>query len=153
MSERFAICQDRLPVILRSAPKFCAAAGFLDQRWFAATSQRGDAANDPPEPPKNCRKWQKEAIMTQDKHQAIIDDLTDQIFELRTENDRLKAENRRLGGTACQGKAIQERACINCGRRLPDGPEYFPGYLEPMGDNSAEEARRYHCIYCHAEIS
>ena len=37
--------------------------------------------------------------MVNQKHQAIIDDLSDEIFDLRQENDRLKAENARLGGT------------------------------------------------------
>lgn len=89
--------------------------------------------------------------MAQEKHQAVIDELMDQILELRTENDRLKAENRRLGGTTGSGKAIQERTCVNCGRRMPDGPAYFPGYLEPLAANSAGEATRQHCVYCRGD--
>lgn len=71
--------------------------------------------------------------------QAFIDELIDEIIYLRAENDRLKAENSRLGGKRGIGTAIQERTCIHCHRRMPDGPAFFPGYLEaPCADYFAE---------------
>ena len=35
--------------------------------------------------------------MAQQKQQAFIDELMNEIVDLREENDRLKAENRRIG--------------------------------------------------------
>jgi hypothetical protein len=89
--------------------------------------------------------------MTQQKYQAIIDELTDEIVELREENERLKAENSRLGGTRGIGAAIQQRTCPNCRKRLPDGPAYFPGYFEEPSTDLASEAWRHACIYCRGE--
>jgi hypothetical protein len=67
--------------------------------------------------------------------------------ELKRENEHLKADNKRLGG-ANAGPGLQMRKCVNCSRDLPDGPSFYPGYLMPIGKNSAAEARRHHCVYC-----
>lgn len=89
--------------------------------------------------------------MTQQKDQTVIDELMDEIQELREENDHLKAEIRSLGGTSGVGAAIQQRTCINCRRRMPDGPAYFPGYFEEPSADLATEAYRHHCIYCRGQ--
>jgi hypothetical protein len=86
--------------------------------------------------------------MTQQKQDAFIDELMNEIQELHEEVDHLKAENRRLGGNGGIGQAIQYRTCINCHRRLPDGPVYFPGYFEEPSIDLTAEAFRHHCIYC-----
>jgi hypothetical protein len=82
-----------------------------------------------------------------DKNQAALN-------ALRAENARLEAENKQLwdklhelSATAAP-MAIRERQCINCGRRLPDGPLYFPGYGERTSANRETELRRHHCVYC-----
>lgn len=82
------------------------------------------------------------------KRQTIIDELTDEINELREENDRLKAENARLGGSR---GLIQQRRCVHCGRSMPDGPAYFPGYFEEPSSDLKTEAWRHACIYCRGD--
>ncbi len=89
--------------------------------------------------------------MAQQRHQAIIDELMNEIQELREDNDRLKAENSRLGGMRGVGPAIQERQCLGCHRRLPDGPAYFPGFLQEFSTDLATELYRHWCIYCRGE--
>ena len=89
--------------------------------------------------------------MAQQKQDAFIDELMNEIEELREENDHLKAENRRLGGTGGAGAAIQQRTCIHCHRRMPDGPAFFPGYFEEPSIDLTAEAFRHHCIYCRSE--
>ena len=86
--------------------------------------------------------------MAQQTHDAFIDELIDQIQELHEEVDRLKAENRRLGGAGGNGAAIQQRTCINCRRRMPDGPVYYPGYFEQPSIDLTAEAFRHHCVNC-----
>jgi hypothetical protein len=88
--------------------------------------------------------------MTQHKDQAVIDDLMDEILDLRQENDRLKSENRILGGGSGMVTAIRQRSCYHCHRRMPDGPVYFPGYFEEPSADLATEAYRYFCVYCRA---
>lgn len=80
------------------------------------------------------------------KNQPVLDALRREIAELKHENDELKAENKRLGANATPG--VQMRKCVNCSRDLPDGPSFYPGYLQPMGKNTASEAKRHHCVYC-----
>lgn len=86
------------------------------------------------------------------KNQPVIDALRHEIAILKRENEHLKDENKRLTDAnpspAAGMPAVQMRRCVNCKRDLPDGPIYYPGYLEPMGANSADEARRHHCIHC-----
>jgi hypothetical protein len=89
--------------------------------------------------------------MAQQKDQAFIDELMDQIQELHDENDKLKAEIRRLGGNSGTGPAIQQRTCIHCHRRMPDGPAYFPGYFEEPSTDLTAEAFRHQCIYCRGQ--
>jgi hypothetical protein len=89
--------------------------------------------------------------MAQQKGQTVIDELMGEILDLREENDRLKAENRRLGGVGGNGAAIQQRTCIHCHRRMPDGPAYFPGYFEEPSIDLVTEAYRHHCIYCRGQ--
>lgn len=89
--------------------------------------------------------------MTQQRDKAAIDELMDEILELREECDRLKAENRRLGGVGGNWAAIQQRTCIHCRRRMPDGPAYFPGYFEEPSTDLTAEAWRHSCIYCRGE--
>jgi hypothetical protein len=89
--------------------------------------------------------------MAQEKHQAIIDELMSEIQELQAEIDGLKAENRRLGGSGGNAVAIQQRTCIHCHKRMPDGPAYFPGYFEQPSIDLTAEAWRHACIYCRGE--
>ena len=77
---------------------------------------------------------------------AAINHLIAENARLRRDNDHLKAENKRLSGNS--GPGVQMRQCVECKRNLSDGPEFFPGYLEPMGKDSAAEARRHLCVYC-----
>jgi hypothetical protein len=86
--------------------------------------------------------------MAQEKHQAIIDELQEEIQELHAEIDGLKAENARLGGTRCIGVAIQQRQCINCHKSSPDGPVFFPGFYDEPSADLATEAYRHRCIFC-----
>jgi cell division protein FtsB len=81
-----------------------------------------------------------------DQSQAAIDSLKAKAARLEAENTHLKAENKRLSGNS--GPGGQMRKCINCPRNLPDGPSYFPGYLEEMAEDSAAELQRYLCVYC-----
>jgi hypothetical protein len=78
--------------------------------------------------------------------QAAIDSLKAKAARLEAENTHLKAENRRLSGNGPLGD--QTRQCVHCARNLPDGPSYFPGYLEEMAEDSAAELQRYLCVYC-----
>jgi hypothetical protein len=80
------------------------------------------------------------------KSQPVIDALRAENAHLRRENDHLKTENSRLSGNA--GSGVQTRRCVECKRNLPDGPSFFPGYLEPIGEDSVAEAYRYLCVYC-----
>jgi len=76
-----------------------------------------------------------------------INRLLVEIAKIKRENEHLKADNKRLGGDN-SGPGMQMRRCVNCSRDLPDGPDFFPGYLQPMGKDSAAEAARHHCFYC-----
>jgi hypothetical protein len=86
--------------------------------------------------------------MTQQREQAVIDALIDENADMQDEIDRLKAENARLGGVGGNAAAIQHRTCVNCHKRMPDGPAYFPGYFEQPSTDLATEAYRHHCVYC-----
>ena len=83
-----------------------------------------------------------------DDNLGAINRLKGENAHLRRENDQLKADIKRISGNPMPGPKVQTRQCIQCTRDLPDGPSYFPGYLEPEGEDSAAEAMRYHCIYC-----
>jgi hypothetical protein len=100
---------------------------------------------------KSQKTAELEAKMAQEKHQAIIDELEEEIQALHEENEHLKAENARLGGTRGIGMAIQRRACVNCSKILPDGPAYFPGYFEEPSTDLTAERWRHACIYCRAK--
>lgn len=61
--------------------------------------------------------------MSLQKGQAVIDELTSEIMDLRQENERLRTENRRLGG----GRVIiRERESPPCRASLPDSPSPLP---------------------------
>ena len=75
-----------------------------------------------------------------------VNQLKAKVAELTRENERLKAENKRLSGNSSPG--VQTRQCINCGRNLPDGPVYFPGYLELVAPDAEAEMLRHRCVYC-----
>lgn len=79
--------------------------------------------------------------------EATVAELQHKNAELRRENEHLRSETKRLGG-GNNGPGVQTRRCLNCKRNLPDGPQFFPGYEEPPGANSAAEAKRYECVYC-----
>jgi hypothetical protein len=91
-----------------------------------------------PRSPYQGRLSELEAALAGVKHENA---------ELRRENENLKSDNERLGGGNA-GAGVQMRRCVNCSRDLPDGPGFFPGYLKPMGKDSAAEAARHHCFYC-----
>jgi hypothetical protein len=61
---------------------------------------------------------------------------------LRREVANLKAQNEEI---AFDG--VQLRHCMNCKKNLPDGPLFFPGYLE-RADDPVADAMRYVCAYC-----
>ncbi len=81
------------------------------------------------------------------KDQAAINSLRAENTRLKAEIGHLKRENDflRSGGSP---STIRQRQCIRCGNNFPDGPEYFPGYLEEASTDLAAEQRRYWCICC-----
>jgi hypothetical protein len=89
--------------------------------------------------------------MVQQRDKAAINALTNKIQELQAENDKLKAEIRRLGGNSGAGPAIQQRTCIHCRRTMPDGPAYFPGFFEEPSTDLTAERWRHSCIYCRGQ--
>jgi len=82
------------------------------------------------------------------KSQPAINSLQRENARLRRENDQLKADIKRISGNPMPGPKVQMRRCIRCTRDLPDGPSYFPGYLEPESGDHAAEISRHLCIYC-----
>jgi len=85
-----------------------------------------------------------------DKNQAALNALRAEVARLEAENQELWAKLRRQGADPVAPTA-QERQCINCRRRLPDGPLYFPGYRERARADRETELRRYQCVYCSQE--
>jgi hypothetical protein len=90
-------------------------------------------------------------MMTLQRDQAVIDAPIDENQELHDEIDRLKAENARLGGTGGAGAAIQQRTCVHCHKRMPDGPMYFPGYFKGPSTDLTAERWRHACVYCRGQ--
>jgi hypothetical protein len=83
-------------------------------------------------------------------HQSALDSLRAENARLEAESKQLLDKLRRLGANPA-APTTQERMCISCGRWLPDGPLYFPGYRERASADRETELRRHHCVYCRQE--
>jgi hypothetical protein len=77
--------------------------------------------------------------MTDSKHQRIIDRLEAQIARLETENQALKKENKRLGGSGNPGDG--QKRCSECQVSYPDSLAFFGDGDGNLVDRCASCAR------------